>query len=171
MSAVYGAVGLTVAWLGRLAAGEAAATFFGVERRWPLKRRLALPLAFVVTAILVYNGVPAAVVFRLSRGAMERAARTALANPSAASSPRRIGLYFDCAPQVIGTSVYFKVGGGGLWQQDYGYAYRPAGPPKPPLRASHLNDDAYCVQIEGPWYEWCCGYAPAPGPVPTWGAR
>jgi hypothetical protein len=167
----YMAAGVAVTWFLRLLSRWVAAQHFGVRLAGPARPWLVTPAVFVLTFWLVWFGVPSAVRFRLSRPALERAARAALAHPGTPSAPARIGLYGTCVPRVIGTSVYFTVGGRGLWDEDYGYAYRPAGRPRSPLRFSYLNDDAYCRPIGGTWYEWCGGYSPRPGPVPAWSAR
>ncbi len=156
--AVYGAIGVGLTWLARAAGRSMAARHFGRELRADVGRRLLVPAVLAVTVGLVRFGVPASVAFRLSRPAMERAARVALANPKVTPPSIRLGCYGVCLPRVIGSSVYFTVGGRGLWNEDYGYAYRPSGPPRWPLRPSHLNDDAYCRPVGGSWYEWCGGY-------------
>ena len=155
---VYGGAGLAVTWLLRLMSRSVAARHFGGRPRGPALPWLVLPAGLVLAAAAIRYDVPAAVAFRISRPVMERAARAALATPTRSPTPVSIGLYGKCVPRVVGTSVYFTVGGRGPWQEDYGYAYRPSGPRHFPLRPSHLNDDAYCRNIEGPWYEWCGGY-------------
>ena len=155
---VDGGVGVAIVWVFRLMSRSVVAGHFGRHLRWSPGRWAFVPAALLMGVALVAADVPAAVAFRLARPGMERAARAALASPTVTPGSVRIACYGAVTPRVIGSSVYFTVGGHGLWREDYGYAFRPSGPPRYPLRPSHLNDDAYCRHIDGPWYAWCGGY-------------
>ena len=110
--------------------------------RW---RWAVVPTLFVLTITLCEADVPTAVVFRLSRPAMERSALAALARPARAVLPMGVGLYGTSTPEIENGTVYFPITGTGFFDQD-GYGYNAAGPPAP----GHGS----CRHLSGPWYRY-----------------
>ena len=126
--------------IGRLVAGPPTVSVAQRTRRW-----LTVPVLAIGAFVLVAAEVPVWVTFELSRPAMDRAAKAALANPALQLQPADIGWYGWAKPQVVGTSVYFRVPGAGFIDTE-GFAYSPNGPP--------WGVDGKCRPLDGPWYLW-----------------
>ncbi|HYZ78179.1 MAG TPA: hypothetical protein VE596_12480 [Gaiellaceae bacterium] len=111
------------------------------------------PPDFVVPALvplvgaLLYIHVPLHVHYRLSRPAMNSAAKRVVAHPEEARSIRRIGLWPTSRVEKIPGGMRFLVSGSGFLDAT-GFAYSPKGEP-----ASVGGEDAY-EHLDGPWYVW-----------------
>jgi hypothetical protein len=111
------------------------------------------PSDFVVPALVPLLGVllafhvPLHVRYRLSRPAMNSAARRVVAHPEEARSIRRIGLWPTSRVEKIPGGMRFLVSGSGLVDPT-GFAYSPNGEP-----AAVGSEDVY-AHLDGPWYVW-----------------
>lgn len=138
-------IGLTaVAWL-TVAVTEVAA------------RRLALPVALAVLAVLVVGGagfaarieLPLLARFALSRPAFDQViADRGEAGPGA-SCPRRIGSYRILSCRTLGSDTYFRARDGGFLDS-VGFVYLPEGVPVDPPSGTSIT----YAQLRGPWYSF-----------------
>ncbi len=147
--AVFGWAGVAVLWIGRRAGLNDARRRFGrrsqTSRPVGRLRWLVPPAVTIVTVIACLADVPATVRFRLSRPALERAGRAALARRRQVwPIPGRVGLYDRCTVEAYHGAAYFTLPETGTDDSD-GFAYSPAGPPT----GWHP-----CEPLGGPWYQW-----------------
>ncbi len=140
-------LGVFGTWLVRFAVAAVVARRWGRPQAYPWHRwvRWSLPPAVLGLATgAIACRLPATIAFRLNRPAMERAAATVVANPSASPPPVSIGIYGMSTPTVVGGCVVFPVSG--MWANSVeGFGYDPGGRPSGSGPGDHLS---------GPWYVW-----------------
>ena len=105
------------------------------------------PALAVVVAALVWFDVPLHARYRLSRPAMDAAARKVVAHPEQARRMHRIGLWPTDRVEPIRGGMRFAVSGAGFLDAQ-GFAYSPDGEP-----ARVGAEDVY-THLDGPWYVW-----------------
>jgi hypothetical protein len=105
------------------------------------------PALVVVVGALVYLGVPLYARYRLSRPAMNAAAKKVVAHPERARTMHRIGLWPTDRVARIRGGMRFVVSGAGFLDAQ-GFAYSPGGEP-----AQVAAEDIY-THFDGPWYLW-----------------
>ena len=96
---------------------------------------------------LVHFDVPLHARYRLSRGAMDAAAKTVVVRPKRATAIHRIGLWPTDRVERIPGGMRFTVSGAGFLDPG-GFAYSPRSEP-----ANVGGEDVY-THLDGPWYLW-----------------
>jgi hypothetical protein len=119
-----------------------------VLRRRGLRRGDAVvpALVLVVAALLVFD-TPLQARYRLSRSAMDAAAKRVVAHPEQARTIHRIGLWRTNRVERIPGGMRFAVAGSRFFEE-HGFAYSPRGRP-----AKVGAEDVY-THLDGPWYRW-----------------
>ena len=118
-----------------------------------LRRRRLEPADAVVPALVVVVGAlvlldaPLHSRYRLSRSAMDAAAKRVIAHPRQARTIHRIGFWPTGRVEKIPGGMRFTVSGAGFVDAA-GFAYSPKGEP-----ANVGGEDSY-THLDGPWYLW-----------------
>lgn len=118
-----------------------------IRRRRLEPADMIVPALAAVVGALVFLDAPLHARYRLSRGAMDAAAKRVLAHPERARSIHRIGLWPTDRVERIPGGMRFTVSGAGFLDPG-GFAYSPRGDP-----ANAGGEDAY-THLDGPWYLW-----------------
>ena len=119
-----------------------------VLRRRGLRPGDALvPVLVLVVGALVVFDAPLHARYRLSRSAMNAAAKRVVAHPEQARTIHRIGLWRTARVERIPGGMRFTVSGS-RFLDDHGFAYSLHGRP-----ANVGAEDVY-THLDGPWYLW-----------------
>jgi hypothetical protein len=110
-------------------------------------RDFVVPALVLVLAGLLYVHVPLHARYRISRPAMNAAAKRVIRHPEQARSIHRIGLWPTSRVEKIPGGMRFVVSGAGFLDAG-GFAYSPNGEP-----ANVGGEDVY-THLDGPWYVW-----------------
>ncbi|MBP7937779.1 MAG: hypothetical protein KA354_24330 [Phycisphaerae bacterium] len=105
------------------------------------------PVALLLTVVALVTRLPLRTGFGLSRGGLDRLAKSAASvRPGSTLPNQRIGLYWAESIEAFPGGVRFAVRGAGFLDRN-GFAYPPS---SPPLR---MGEDYY-RPINGQWYTW-----------------
>jgi hypothetical protein len=118
-----------------------------LRRRGLVRGDAVVPVLVLVLGALLVFDAPLQARYRLSRSAMNTAAKRVVAHPERARTIHRIGLWRTNRVERIPGGMRFTVAGAWFFDE-HGFAYSPHGRP-----AKVGAEDVY-THLDGPWYLW-----------------